>query len=120
MIKPKQKTKIISKHKTHEKDTGSSEVQVAIFTEQINQLAKHLKKHPWSYIINITYVKKGPPKIEHPLFPIEKSLSCLKHSWKKVDHHKAASDFSQSKFVYDFLNIILFSQHFQHGYIMLP
>ena len=46
MLKLKQKTKIITKHKTHEKDTGSSEVQVAIFTEQINQLAKHLKKHP--------------------------------------------------------------------------
>ena len=46
MLKAKQKTKIISKHKAHEKDTGSSEVQVAIFTEQINQLAKHLKKHP--------------------------------------------------------------------------
>ena len=46
MLKPKQKTKIITKHKTHEKDTGSSEVQIAIFTEQISQLAKHLKKHP--------------------------------------------------------------------------
>ena len=46
MLKTKQKTKIISKHKTHEKDTGSSEVQIAIFTEQITQLAKHLKKHP--------------------------------------------------------------------------
>ena len=46
MLKTKQKTKIISKHKSHEKDTGSSEVQIAIFTEQIAQLAKHLKKHP--------------------------------------------------------------------------
>ena len=46
MLKPKQKTKIITKHKAHEKDTGSSEVQIAIFTEQISQLTKHLKKHP--------------------------------------------------------------------------
>jgi small subunit ribosomal protein S15 len=46
MLKPKQKTKIISEHKTHEKDTGSSEVQIAIFTEQITQLSKHLRKHP--------------------------------------------------------------------------
>lgn len=46
MLKPKQKIKIITKHKAHAKDTGSSEVQIAIFTEQIAQLAKHLKKHP--------------------------------------------------------------------------
>jgi len=46
MLKPKKKQKIIEKYKLHEGDTGSSEVQIAIFTEQIEQLAKHLKKHP--------------------------------------------------------------------------
>ncbi|OGZ35251.1 MAG: 30S ribosomal protein S15 [Candidatus Portnoybacteria bacterium RIFCSPLOWO2_01_FULL_43_11] len=46
MLTPKEKQKIIGKYKTHEKDTGSSEVQAAIFTEQIEQLTKHLKKHP--------------------------------------------------------------------------
>lgn len=30
----------------HEKDTGSPEVQVALLSEQIEQLAKHLKKNP--------------------------------------------------------------------------
>lgn len=42
----KEKQKIIEKFRTHEKDTGSSEVQVAILTEEINQLTEHLKKHP--------------------------------------------------------------------------
>jgi small subunit ribosomal protein S15 len=46
MLKPTKKSKIIKEYKTHEKDTGSSEVQIAIFTKQIEELAKHLKKHP--------------------------------------------------------------------------
>lgn len=39
------KPKIISKYQIHETDTGSPEVQIAIFTEKINELAKHLKTH---------------------------------------------------------------------------
>lgn len=39
------KTSLISSYKTHEKDTGSPEVQVAIITERINYLVDHLKKH---------------------------------------------------------------------------
>lgn len=46
MLKPSKKSKIIGEYKTHDKDTGSSEVQIAIFTKQIEELAKHLKKHP--------------------------------------------------------------------------
>ena len=45
MLTSKEKQKIIEGHKLHEKDTGSSEVQITILTEQIEQLAKHLKKH---------------------------------------------------------------------------
>jgi small subunit ribosomal protein S15 len=37
---------IISDYKLHEGDTGSSEVQVALLTERINQLSEHLKAHP--------------------------------------------------------------------------
>ncbi|MGI6485187.1 MAG: 30S ribosomal protein S15 [Tepidanaerobacteraceae bacterium] len=36
---------IIDKFKTHEGDTGSPEVQVAMLTERINQLTEHLKQH---------------------------------------------------------------------------
>jgi small subunit ribosomal protein S15 len=46
MLKPKKKTKVIEEFKVHQKDTGSSEVQIAIFTKQIEELTKHLKKHP--------------------------------------------------------------------------
>ena len=39
------KNKIITKHKVHEKDTGSSQVQIAILTDRINYLVDHLKEH---------------------------------------------------------------------------
>ncbi|MDO8558478.1 MAG: 30S ribosomal protein S15 [bacterium] len=45
MLDPKEKKKIIEKYKVHEKDTGSSEVQIALFSEKIEQLAEHLKEH---------------------------------------------------------------------------
>ena len=45
-LTPKEKTKTIEKFRTHEKDTGSGEVQTALLTEQINELAEHLKKNP--------------------------------------------------------------------------
>lgn len=37
------KKKVIEKFKTHENDTGSSEVQIAILTQKINKLNEHLK-----------------------------------------------------------------------------
>ena len=37
------KQAIIEKYATHEGDTGSPEVQIAILTERINQLTEHLK-----------------------------------------------------------------------------
>lgn len=45
MLDKKAKQKIISKFKIHTSDTGSSQVQIAILTEEIKKLAEHLKKH---------------------------------------------------------------------------
>ena len=39
------KNTIIKKHKLHTSDTGSPEVQIALFTEKIDELAKHLKRN---------------------------------------------------------------------------
>ena len=39
------KPEIIAEYKTHEKDTGSSEVQVALLTARINHLTEHLRTH---------------------------------------------------------------------------
>jgi small subunit ribosomal protein S15 len=46
MLKQKKKEEIIKKHKAHASDTGSSEIQVALLTEEIKSLLLHLKKHP--------------------------------------------------------------------------
>jgi len=39
------KKRLITKHRTHEKDTGSAPVQVAILTKEIDLLSKHLSEH---------------------------------------------------------------------------
>lgn len=46
MLNAKTKQKVVEKYKLHEKDTGSSEVQIAILTEEIKRLTSHLKDHP--------------------------------------------------------------------------
>jgi len=45
MLDKKKKQKIIEKFRTHKNDTGSTEVQVAILTEEIKELTKHLKEN---------------------------------------------------------------------------
>ena len=45
MITKDQKTAVIENNRTHETDTGSPEVQIAILTERISQLTEHLKVH---------------------------------------------------------------------------
>ncbi len=40
------KKAIVEAHRVHAKDTGSPEVQVAILTNEINQLTEHLRDHP--------------------------------------------------------------------------
>lgn len=43
MISKEAKTEVILKHATHEGDTGSPEVQIAVLTARINELTEHLK-----------------------------------------------------------------------------
>ena len=43
------KAKVINKFRRDSKDTGSTEVQVAILTEEINNLTEHLKEHKHDY-----------------------------------------------------------------------
>ena len=45
MLDKKKKIAIIKKFKTHEEDTGSPQVQIAILTEEIKELTDHLKTH---------------------------------------------------------------------------
>ena len=43
MLKKEVKQALIKKYATHEGDTGSAEVQIAVLTEEINALTSHLK-----------------------------------------------------------------------------
>ncbi|MFA5967372.1 MAG: 30S ribosomal protein S15 [Patescibacteria group bacterium] len=44
-LRPDKKKKIIGAFQAHKKDTGSSEVQIALLTEKVKELTKHLKAH---------------------------------------------------------------------------
>jgi small subunit ribosomal protein S15 len=44
-ITQQRKNELISEYKTHESDTGSAEVQIAVLTESINNLNEHLRTH---------------------------------------------------------------------------
>lgn len=46
MIETKKKQALIKKYQTHAGDTGSSEVQIAILSAEIEELIGHLKQHP--------------------------------------------------------------------------
>ena len=46
VLTSKDKQEIIDKYRIHEKDTGSSNVQIALLTKRINDLTSHFKLHP--------------------------------------------------------------------------
>ena len=46
MLTSRKKQNVIKEAQDHEKDTGSAQVQVALLSRQIDELAKHLKKNP--------------------------------------------------------------------------
>jgi small subunit ribosomal protein S15 len=39
------KEKVVDDYKTHEGDTGSSQVQIALLTQRINELTEHFRTH---------------------------------------------------------------------------
>ena len=45
MLRKDEKTAVIEANRTHETDTGSPEVHIAILTKRINDLTEHLKVH---------------------------------------------------------------------------
>ncbi|HEX9664757.1 MAG TPA: 30S ribosomal protein S15 [Patescibacteria group bacterium] len=58
MLTKEQKDKIIKKFKIHETDTGSSEIQIAILTEEIDMLTGHLKQHKKDFSSRRGLIKK--------------------------------------------------------------
>jgi len=58
MLDKKLKQRVINKFKVHASDTGSSQVQIAILSEEIKLLAEHLKKHKHDYSSRRGLLKK--------------------------------------------------------------
>lgn len=46
MLTKRVKARIVGDNKAHDKDTGSAQVQIAMTSRQIDELASHLKKNP--------------------------------------------------------------------------
>lgn len=45
MIRPEEKQAVVEQYRTHESDTGSPEVQIALLTKRIEGLTQHLQGH---------------------------------------------------------------------------
>ena len=57
MLNKDQKQAIINEFKKSENDTGSTQVQIAILTNRIKQVAEHLKKNPKDYHSRVGLIK---------------------------------------------------------------
>lgn len=80
MLSKTKKTKIITKSRLHDKDTGSPDVQVAIITERIDYLSEHLKTHKKD-----NHSRKGLLKL------VSKRLAHMKYLQRKdATRHAAA------------------------------
>jgi len=79
MIQKEEKKKIISDFRKSEKDTGSSMVQIALFTKRIQGLLEHFRKHPKD-----NHSKRGLVKL------VNKRRSLLKYLERedKEEHKK--------------------------------
>lgn len=58
MLDPKRKQKIIEKYRTHESDTGSPQVQIALLTEEVKLLTNHLREHKKDFSSRRGLIKK--------------------------------------------------------------
>ena len=58
MLDPNRKKRVIEKFKTHATDTGSPQVQIAILTEEVKELAEHLRTHKKDFSSRRGLIKK--------------------------------------------------------------
>ncbi|KKT69689.1 MAG: 30S ribosomal protein S15 [Candidatus Uhrbacteria bacterium GW2011_GWE2_45_35] len=58
MLNPQKKQKIIEKFRTHESDTGSPQVQVALLSAEVKELTEHLKMHKKDFSSRRGLIKK--------------------------------------------------------------
>ena len=82
------KQEVIKKYKIHDKDTGSSFVQIAVLTERINNLGSHFKSH-----VKDHHSRRGLLKL---VSQRRKLLDYLKRE-NKTAYHKLIDDLDLRK-----------------------
>ena len=80
MLDAKKKQKLIEEFRTHKTDTGSPQVQIAILTEEVKELTKHLKDHKKDFSSRRGLIKKVSER-RRLLKYLERED---KKAWKKV------------------------------------
>ncbi len=87
MLNKETKEQIIEKFKTHPTDTGSSEVQIAILTEEINQLTEHLKTHKKDFSSRHGLIKKVADRRKLLRYLEKENLEAYQSLIKKIKSH---------------------------------
>lgn len=83
-----QKEDIIKKYAKSENDTGSSEVQIAILTEEINELTEHLKVHIHDYHSRRGLLKKVGQRRNMLQYLAKKDIQSYRELIKKLGLRK--------------------------------
>ncbi len=82
------KEAIIKKFAKNEKDTGSAEVQIAILTEEINNLTEHLKEHDHDYHSRRGLLKKVGQRRNMLQYLANKDIQSYREVVKKLGLRK--------------------------------
>ena len=83
-----QKTEIIKTYAKNEKDTGSAEVQIAILTQEINELTEHLKVHIHDYHSRRGLLKKVGQRRNMLQYLAKKDIQSYREVIKKLGLRK--------------------------------
>jgi len=87
-LSTEEKAKIIKKFAKNDKDTGSTEVQIAILTEEINNLTNHLKEHKHDYHSNRGLLKKVGQRRSLLKYLAKKDVASYREVIKKLGLRK--------------------------------
>ena len=82
------KQELIKKFAKNEKDTGSAEVQIAILTEEINELTEHLKVHTHDYHSRRGLLKKVGQRRNMLQYLANKDIQSYREVIKKLGLRK--------------------------------
>ena len=87
-LSKEEKSKIIKDFARNDKDTGSTEVQIAILTSEINNLTEHLKEHKHDYHSNRGLLKKVGQRRNLLQYLAKKDIQSYRELIKKLGLRK--------------------------------